>query len=804
MQGEIASPVSSPKKSLNIDLNALRTIDEIKDAFDLLKDEEDRVEQELEEILSTQGQLETQLRVLAQSATPQLSSVEHDAQKLATVIGHTASLADGVSAKVKQLDLAKSRVSDCQQRVNDLIDLRLCSDGVKSALAEEDYEQAAAHLHRFLAMDEGLLKLTASELHEGDEHGAASLEIALQTLHEAEHRVRFVVSQRFDEAVKHEDLASIERFFKIFPLINMHEGGLQKFTTYLCSKLVDACKKNLTEAVETAPTNQRASVIFADTLTLLFEGIARTVEIHQPLIETYYGPGRLTSVLFMLQEECDKQADRILAEFRRKRALKEIVSRVREMLYGSSSSGVMSSSLTGSLPPDNTSSSMATSSTLSAKDLDHVLGEMALLQARSEMYFKFVRKRSIADIEIATSDEAAKADKQADMEMKLMTCGLCRSMQELLSEYILLEDYFMSQNIRKATEQHREMLTSSTLDSTDLTMTAGDDKLLDDVFYIVKQCVSRAVGSGSVDGLCAVANNACSILEADFASLLQSQLKMGFPSGYLDLTMNVIQTSLQQGYKMAAAQATGDSERQKIVFLTALNNAENATDYISRLTASLRKDVAALVAHRSQHEKDKVDNCLSGFSAVASKLKAVLEQGMQQLRQSVVKPRIKPWVDTFVSHDIDEETFADFEANDPFIQTLIMNLDNLLGSFKRSLTPANYDVLVSILAAEVTLQLEKVVFKSKFSRLGGLLFDREVRSLVSFLTSGTTWTVRDKFARLTQIATVLNLESVSEISDIWGQQPTGGSSWKLSPAEVKLVMVLRMDFKGEEIKKLRL
>ena len=58
----------------------------------------------------------------------------------------------------------QSRVSDCQNRVKDLIDLNLCSDGVKSALAEEDYEQAAAHLHRFLAMDVGLLKLTASEM----------------------------------------------------------------------------------------------------------------------------------------------------------------------------------------------------------------------------------------------------------------------------------------------------------------------------------------------------------------------------------------------------------------------------------------------------------------------------------------------------------------------------------------------------------------------------------------------------------------------------------------------------------------
>jgi hypothetical protein len=39
--------------------------------------------------------------------------------------------------------MLQSRVSECQQRVNDLIDLRLCSDGVKAAIADEDYEQVS-------------------------------------------------------------------------------------------------------------------------------------------------------------------------------------------------------------------------------------------------------------------------------------------------------------------------------------------------------------------------------------------------------------------------------------------------------------------------------------------------------------------------------------------------------------------------------------------------------------------------------------------------------------------------------------
>ena len=69
-------------------------------------------------------------------------------------------------------------------------------------------------------------------------------------------------------------------------------------------------------------------------------------------------------------------------------------------------------------------------------------------------------------------------------------------------------------------------------------------------------------------------------------------------------------------------------------------------------------------------------------------------------------------MDSFVSHDVGDDLFSDYEANDPFVQALILNLDGLLAGFKRSLTANNYDALVAILAAEVTAQMEKAVLKS--------------------------------------------------------------------------------------------
>ena len=57
-----------------------------------------------------------------------------------------------------------------------------------------------------------------------------------------------------------------------------------------------------------------------------------------------------------------------------------------------------------------------------------------------------------------------------------------------------------------------------------------------------------------------------------------------------------------------------------------MNNTEGATDYISRLTAALQKDIGSIVISRSEKEREKLENCLAGLPAVSTKLKAVLDQ----------------------------------------------------------------------------------------------------------------------------------------------------------------------------------
>lgn len=77
-----------------------------------------------------------------------IECVEIDSRQLANNLRIVSGLAENISSKVSALDVAKSRVVECLQRVSDLRDLRTCAEGVEIAMQQESYEEAARHIHR--------------------------------------------------------------------------------------------------------------------------------------------------------------------------------------------------------------------------------------------------------------------------------------------------------------------------------------------------------------------------------------------------------------------------------------------------------------------------------------------------------------------------------------------------------------------------------------------------------------------------------------------------------------------------------
>ncbi|KAJ1081884.1 hypothetical protein NDU88_002056 [Pleurodeles waltl] len=762
---------STSRVSMDL-IRSLSDLQGLEGVYAQLCEEEKDVEAQLEALLGQQSTIESKM-VSLQRMGPNLQLIEGDAKQLSGMITFTCSLAENVSSKVRQLDLAKNRLYQAIQRADDILDLKFCMDGVQTALRNEDYEQAAAHIHRYLSLDKSVIELSR----QGNEGNVINANLDL--LQDAERRLKVIVSEKLDAATKEGDLPQVERFFKIMPLLGLHEEGLSKFSEYLCKQVASKAEENLMLALGTDMNDRRSAVIFVDALTLLFEGIARIIETHQPIVETYYGPGRLYMLIKHLQTECDRQVDKVVDKFISQRDYHRKFQQVQNSMMRISAT-------------DKTD----------ARELDPILAEVALMSARSELYLRFLKRRITADFEVGDSmaSEEVKQEHTKSLEKLLNHCLLSRTMQELIGYYITMEEYFMRETVNKAVAMdsfEKGQLTSS---------------MVDDVFYIVKKCIGRSLSSSSIDCLCAMINHSTTVLESDFREVLCNKLRMGFPATtFQDIqrgvtsAVNLMQSSLQQGKFDTKGFESTDEAKQS--FLVTLNNIEASSENIMTLKTNLENDCSKLFSQGfgGEQAQAKIESCLSDLASVSNKFRDLLQEGLGELNSMAVKPQVKPWINIFlsISHNIEEEEFNDYEANDPWVQQFIVNIETLMAEFKVGLSSVIYDNLTSLMTSLVAIELEKVVLKSTFNRLGGLQFDKELRSLIAYLTTVTTWTIRDKFARLSQMATILNLERVTEILDYWGPN-SGPLTWRLTPAEVRQVLALRNDFRSEDIKRLRL
>ena len=104
-------------------------------------------------------------------------------------------------------------------------------------------------------------------------------------------------------------------------------------------------------------------------------------------------------------------------------------------------------------------------------------------------------------------------------------------------------------------------------------------------------------------------------------------------------------------------------------------------------------------------------------------------------------------------------------------------------------------------STQIVDRLEALLRLNRFNMLGGLQLDR---ARVSTLADVTQRSVRDKFARLSQIATILSLESVDELRELWGADSAASVTWRLTETQVREVLSQRFDFDQAAISMLNL
>jgi len=163
------------------------------------------------------------------------------------------------------------------------------------------------------------------------------------------------------------------------------------------------------------------------------------------------------------------------------------------------------------------------------------------------------------------------------------------------------------------------------------------------------------------------------------------------------------------------------------------------------------------------------------------------------LFNQLMRPKLRtliPDVYKDVSYVLDDEEYSAAEYQDVVRKRFIKSWESLTDGYKDIFTEGNYRLIFG-LALDVLLRpWERFIMSLKFSELGAIRFDRDLRSVTTYLSSQTAFgDVREKFTRLQQISTLLNLDSEEDVDEFYGGS---GITWVLSSQDARAVASLKL------------
>lgn len=129
----------------------------------------------------------------------------------------------------------------------------------------------------------------------------------------------------------------------------------------------------------------------------------------------------------------------------------------------------------------------------------------------------------------------------------------------------------------------------------------------------------------------------------------------------------------------------------------------------------------------------------------------------------VLKPRIRPlFQESYreVKYVLEEDEYNEADIEEKFVKRFRQGFNHLIHLYKRTLTENNFNTLMDLMLDIITAQWERIVSQTRFNQYGALRFDKDLRSIILYLSSITEWLSRDKFTRLNQMSTILNFEEV--------------------------------------------
>ena len=797
---------------LRTNIESATSFAEVRRGLAQLKVQESSVTESLNHLLSNQRELSRELERL------DLSRASVSSQTVATravshgMLADAASNARRISGAVKRLDLEQSRVKATLDVVDQVVELKACVLGLTGSMgAPQDWETAASYLSRASKIPEAVISGTFAQ------RNVPTAEVPdppHTTLANASNSLQTLFLREFEKAAQEGDGARVTRFFKLFPLIGKSDVGLDVYGRYICKGVASRARTNLNAGTGGA---QRKDVFFyANALTQLFEHIAQIIEHHGALIERHYGPRRLVRVIEQLQVEADVQGGIILDTWSDERSIERRLTDIKSYAFTFLVQSFLPSQPTRSGTPRAESparrgtplqSQNTENETIDTKELDSILGEMAMMLSRWSLYSRF----------IATKCQSWGGD-NLNTSLVLQEPPVLRNSnlytkvgERLVSPFNSMITFLFRKSVERAFQLDEQpsdlsLNPAKQISSNPPFITSA----VDDVMYVVSQVIERALATSRKAVVEGVIPTIARILGSDFIGMIQRKMR-------------------DECYPKSAIQGSLPPEHTILAFFVLLNNLDIATDYTKRIVQSrfdsppsgasvnganpsTKSKLAAAFPFEqdAKYVEKSLRSLQSGFELKAMELSS---DGIYVVLKNVIRPRLRPILaEAFRDIDYqltaeeleasrqesDEEEDDGHRSQDDVAAIFQRGWDALTKPIARILTLQNYEKLLSSITSHLGEILEKRIwsYHGRTNELGAVRLERDITSVINIALKEGGYEMRAAFTRCTQICMILNLEEEEwdELKDSFSRKDPGIKSpatvgeadiidWKLSIEE---------------------
>ncbi|KAL0947222.1 hypothetical protein HGRIS_013339 [Hohenbuehelia grisea] len=686
--------------------------------------------------------------------TPQLDILESDASLLSKKVSQTAQTAERVGGRVRTLDEEMKRIREAGDRVSQVMDLKASLGALQASIEAQDWESATRHCARAMSLPSEVIggPFAESAVPTSESHLPPA-----QTLQDARERLLVVFRRQFELASKSRDSTATSRFFKLFPAIGWEAEGLEAYASFV----VELVRVR-------APTSAKTSspLYFITALTALYESIAMIIDQHQPVVAKYYGPGKMISVVQRLLDECDRVTKSLFESWEEERSIQRRLSEISAQNPGAPASRKSAHAV------------VVEKDTPDPREIDKLLTEMAGMTGRWNLFGKFLSK-SLDDENLSGSDSEPAAVSQqlnrretehppvAESKIYIQASASNRLFENLISMYYTpFEVWYMRTIVEKAIR----------LSIADSTQGPASTTTPDDVFYVLKLVLARLLSTGSIPTVERSIDQLRVVMESDYAGGIKKKL-------------DDVYRSSTSGSAVRGERAETEN---RVSFITHLNDLDISSSHVERLTQDLINSSSSN-QYFSEDELPALKTALTSMAGVAAKFNSILRLGVEQLFNQLMRPKLRTFLTDIykeVSYVLDDDSYAAAEYQDVVRKKFIKSWENCMEVYRETFTEHNYRIIFGLVLDVLLRPWEKLVTNMQYSELGAIRFDRDLRSIIAYLASQTAFgDAREKFTRLQQISTLLNLDSEEDVEEFYNGS---GITWKLTTQEAKAIAGLKI------------